>query len=206
MIKVIKSAVLDHQLTLLRDKNSNSQLFRACIKSISQFMCYEVTKDLLTKKVIVETPICKTNGKKLAEHIVLVPILRAGLGIVDAFREMIPRARIGHIGIYRNKNTKKPIQYYCKMPTTIKGATVILLDPMLATGYSASHAISIIKKYQPRQIKFVCIIATPVGIKYIQTHHKDVQCYTIAIDKKLDNNKYIVPGCGDAGDRIFGTK
>ena len=205
-MKVISNPVIDHQLTLMRDKNSNSLLFRSCIKSVAQFMCCEVTKDLKTKEVEVITPIAATKGKQLSQHIVLVPILRAGLGIVDAFREMIPKARIGHIGLYRDEKTKKPVKYYCKMPDTIKGSVVILLDPMLATGHSASDAITILKKYKPAQIKFVSIFSAPEGIKYIESKHKDVQCYTAVIDKKLNEAKYIVPGCGDAGDRIFGTK
>lgn len=205
-MKVISNPVMEHQLTLMRDKESNSQLFRSCIKTVAQFMCYEVTKDLKTEQVGIVTPICATTGKKLAEHIVLVPILRAGLGIVDSFREMIPRARIGHIGLYRDEKTHKPVQYYCKMPTTIKGSTVILLDPMLATGHSAGDAIDIIKKYKPRRIKFVSIVSCPEGIKYVEKKHPDVTCYTAVIDKKLNADKYIVPGLGDAGDRIFGTK
>jgi len=205
-MKHIKHPVIEHQLTLMRSKESNSQLFRACLKTLAQFMAFEVTKNLKTKDWPIVTPICATKGKKLDEAIVLVPILRAGLGIVDSFRDMIPTARIGHIGLYRDEKTHKPVQYYCKMPSTIKGSTVILLDPMLATGHSAADAITIIKKYKPRRIKFVSIVSCPEGINYVEKRHPDIECYTAAIDSKLNADKYIVPGLGDAGDRIFGTK
>jgi len=205
-MKLIKHPVIEHQLTLMRSKESNSQLFRACLKTLAQFMAYEVTKNLKTKDWPIVTPIAATTGKKLDEAIVLVPILRAGLGIVDSFRDMIPTARIGHIGLYRDEKTHKPVKYYCKMPSTIKGSTVILLDPMLATGHSAADAITIIKKYKPRRIKFVSIVSCPEGVSYVEKKHPDVECYTASIDKSLNADKYIVPGLGDAGDRIFGTK
>ena len=205
-MKVIKNAVIAHQLTLMRDKNSNSQLFRSCLKTVSYYLAGEATKSLKSRKVHIETPICPMTGTKLADKIVLVPILRAGLGMVDAFREMIPTARIGHIGLYRDEKTKKPVHYYCKMPQTIKGGVVILLDPMFATGHSASDAVDMIKKYKPKEIIFVSIVSAPEAIKYFEPRHKDVKCFTAALDKKLNKDKYIVPGLGDAGDRIFGTK
>lgn len=205
-MKLITNPIMEHQLTLMRDKNSNTQLFRSCIHTLAQFMAYEVTKDIKIKNKKIVTPIGPMVGKELDEHIVLVPILRAGLGIVDSFKDMIPKSRIGHIGLYRDEKTHKPVEYYCKMPTTIKGSTVILLDPMLATGHSGADAITMIKRYKPRRIKFVSIVSCPEGIKYVESKHPDVECFTAAIDKKLNKDKYIVPGLGDAGDRIFGTK
>ncbi|MCQ3907525.1 MAG: uracil phosphoribosyltransferase [Mycoplasmoidaceae bacterium] len=205
-MKHVKHPVINYQLTLMRDKNANSQLFRSCLRTVSYYLAVQATSDLKEKDIPIETPICKMVGKKLADKVVLVPILRAGLGMVDAFREMIPNARIGHIGLYRDEVTHRPVHYYCKMPTTIKGGTVILLDPMLATGHSAGDAVDMIKKFKPKRIIFVSIVSCPEGIKYFEKQHPDVKCYTAAIDKKLNKDKYIVPGLGDAGDRIFGTK
>lgn len=205
-MKLIRNAVIDHQLTLMRDKNSNSQLFRSCLKTVSYYLAGEAAKHLNSKPVKITTPIAKMTGSKLADKVVLVPILRAGLGMVDSFRDMIPTARIGHIGLYRDEKTKLPVHYYIKMPTTITGGTVILIDPMLATGHSASDAVDALKQYQPKKIIFVSIVSCPEGIAYFEKRHPDVTCYTAAIDKKLNKDKYIVPGLGDAGDRIFGTK
>lgn len=203
---VLKNPVIDYQLTLMRDKNTNSQLFRSCLKTISYYLAGEATKTLKTKPIKIVTPICPTTGFKLEGGIILVPILRAGLGMVDAFRDMIPNSRIGHIGLYRDEKTHKPHKYYCKMPDQIKGGTVILLDPMFATGHSASDAVDMIKEYKPKKIIFVSIVSAPEGVKYFQKKHPNIQCITAALDKKLNKNKYIVPGLGDAGDRIFGTK
>ncbi|MCQ2748387.1 MAG: uracil phosphoribosyltransferase [Mycoplasmoidaceae bacterium] len=205
-LQIVKNSIIDHQLTLMRDKNANSQLFRSCLKTISYFLAGEATKDLPTRKVNVVTPICPTTGTKLATKVVLVPILRAGLGMVDSFRDMIPTARIGHIGLYRDEKTHKPVKYYCKMPSQIKGGTVILIDLMFATGHSAADAVDMIKKFKPKKIIFVSLVAAPEGVKYFQKKHPNVRILTAALDKKLNANKYIVPGLGDAGDRIFGTK
>lgn len=205
-LKVVDNPVIDYQLTILRDKNTNSQLFRSCLKTISYYLAVEATKHLQSKPVNIETPICKTVGTKLKDHIILVPILRAGLGMVDAFREMIPNARIGHIGLYRDEKTKQPVHYYCKMPEQIKDGVVFLLDPMFATGHSASDAVDLLKTYQPKKIIFVSIVSAPEGVRYFTKKHPEVPCITAALDKKLNKDKYIVPGLGDAGDRIFGTK
>ncbi len=205
-MKVINHPIVAHQLTLMRDKNTNSTLFRSCLKCLSNFLAYEATKNLPTISIPVTTPIAKTMGKKAKGPIVLVPILRAGLGMADSFKEMIPNARIGHIGLYRDEETKKPVEYYCKMPNSIKGSIVIMLDPMLATGESAIAAAKIIKRFKPKKIKFVSVVAAPQGIKAFEKAHPDIETFTAAIDTKLDKNAYIVPGLGDAGDRIFGTK
>lgn len=205
-IKVMKNSVIDYQLTIMRDKTTKSQLFRSCLKTISYYLAAEATKDLKSRPINIETPICPTIGSKLKSSVILVPILRAGLGMVDAFRDMIPNARIGHIGLYRDEKTKKPVHYYCKMPNEIKGGTVILLDPMFATGHSASDAVDMIKTFKPSKIIFVSIVSAPEGVRYFEKKHPDVPCITAALDKKLNKDKYIVPGLGDAGDRIFGTK
>lgn len=205
-LKVMKNPVIDYQLTIMRDKDTNSQLFRSCLRTVSYYLAGEATKNLRSKPINIETPICKTVGTKLREKVILVPILRAGLGMVDAFRDMIPNARIGHIGLYRDEKTHRPVHYYCKMPKEIKGGTVILLDPMFATGHSASDAVDMIKQYKPKKIIFVSIVSAPEGVKYFTKKHPSIPCITAALDKKLNKNKYIVPGLGDAGDRIFGTK
>lgn len=205
-MKVIKHPIVNYQLTIMRDKNTNSTLFRSCLKCLSSFLAYEATKNLKEKDVPITTPIAKMTGKRVKDPIVLVPILRAGLGMADSFKDMIPNARIGHIGLYRDEKTKKPVEYYCKMPDSIKGSVVILLDPMLATGFSAIAAAKIIKKFKPKKIKFVSIVSAPQGIKAFEKAHPDVETYTASIDKKLNKDAYIVPGLGDAGDRIFGTK
>lgn len=205
-MNVINHPIALHQLTIMRDKKSNATLFRSCLESLSYFLAYETTRDLGTRPVEIETPLAKMEAFKTKEKVVLVPILRAGLGMVDSFRKMIPPARIGHIGIYRNEETAKPVEYYSKLPTTTKGSVVIVLDPMLATGSSVIKAIDIIKTYQPKKIKFACVVAAPEGIEALEKAHPDVECYTVSIDKKLNKDKYIVPGLGDAGDRIFGTK
>lgn len=205
-LKVLKNPVIDYQLTILRDKDTNSQLFRSCLKTISYYLASETTYGLQSQKVNITTPICPTVGSKLKDKVILVPILRAGLGMVDAFRDMIPNARIGHIGLYRDETTKKPVHYYCKMPKEIKGGVVILLDPMFATGHSASDAVDMLKLYKPKKIMFVSIVSAPEGVRYFTKKHPEVPCITAALDKKLNKDKYIVPGLGDAGDRIFGTK
>ena len=194
-------------MTLLRDKRTGSKEFREMIAEVSMLMCYEATRDLPLKEVEIETPMTMTksnviSGRKLA----FVPILRAGLGMVDGVLEMIPAAKVGHIGIYRDPESHKPVDYYCKLPKDIASRHVIVLDPMLATGGSAVEAINLLKKEGVQNIKFMCIIAAPEGLDALTTAHPDVQVYCAALDEKLDENKYILPGLGDAGDRIFGTK
>lgn len=199
--------LVQHKLTILRDKNTGSKEFRELIGEITMLMGYEATRDLPLKEVEIETPvaIAKTKvilGRKLA----FVPILRAGLGMVDGLLTLIPAARVGHIGLYRDPTTLKPVNYYCKLPSDIPERDVIVLDPMLATGCSAIEAVSQIKLQNPRSIKFMCIIAAPEGMKAFTEAHPDVNVYCAALDEKLNDHSYIIPGLGDAGDRIFGTK
>ena len=212
MLKMAKPFIADHPLiqhkvTLLRDKNTGSKEFRELIQEITELMCYEATRDLPTCEVEIETPITITKSRVIAgRKLAFVPILRAGLGMVDGAIELVPAARVGHIGLYRDPETLKPVEYYCKLPGDINEREVIVLDPMLATGGSAVDAISLIKKRSPKSIKFMCIIAAPEGLKELTEAHPDVQVYCAALDDHLNDHGYIVPGLGDAGDRIFGTK
>ncbi len=199
--------LIQHKVTLLRDKNTSSKQFRELIQEITELMVYESTRDLPMCEVEVETPLAKTTGYQIAgRKLAFVPILRAGLGMVDGAVELVPSARVGHIGLYRDETTLKPVEYYCKLPGDIHEREVIVLDPMLATGGSAVDAIGQIKKRGPKSIKFMCIIAAPEGLKTLQEAHPDVQIYCASLDERLNENGYIVPGLGDAGDRIFGTK
>ena len=199
--------LIQHKLTLLRDKNTGSKEFRELIAEITMLLCYEATRDLPLKEVEIETPMAVTktqviSGRKLA----FVPILRAGLGMVDGVMQLVPAAKVGHIGLYRDPETALPVEYYCKLPSDIGERVVIVLDPMLATGGSAIDAISQIKNKGAKSVRFMCIIAAPEGLAALQEAHPDVQIYIGAVDEKLNEHKYIVPGLGDAGDRIFGTK
>ncbi len=208
----MKTIVLDHplllhKLSILRDKNTGTKEFRELAGEIATIMCYEATRDATLKEVEVETPMTTTIEKRLDENqYAFVPILRAGLSMVDGVLNMIPNAKIGHIGMYRNEETLEPIPYYFKVPTDIEKREVILLDPMLATGGSAVDAIGQIKKSGVKKIKFLAIIAAPEGIERVEKEHPDVQVYCASIDNRLNENGYIVPGLGDAGDRIFGIK
>lgn len=208
----MKTIVLDHplllhKLSILRDKNTGTKEFREIAGEIATIMCYEATRDATLKEVEVETPMTTTIEKRLDENqYAFVPILRAGLSMVDGVLNMIPNAKIGHIGMYRNEETLEPIPYYFKVPSDIEKREVILLDPMLATGGSAIDAITQIKKSGVKKIKFLAIIAAPEGIARVEKEHPDVQVYCASIDNRLNENGYIVPGLGDAGDRIFGTK
>ena len=199
--------LIQHKLSILRDKNTSSKDFRSLVSEIATLECYEATRDLPVQEVEIDTPICKCvahnlEGKKLA----FVPILRAGLGMVDGVLSLVPSARVGHIGLYRDPETLKPVEYYCKLPVDISERDVIVLDPMLATGGSAIDAISLIKERNHKSIKFMGIIAAPEGLAALQKAHPDVDIYCAALDEKLNEHCYIVPGLGDAGDRIFGTK
>ncbi|MDR3163722.1 MAG: uracil phosphoribosyltransferase [Mycoplasmataceae bacterium] len=202
----IKHPVIIDKLSVLRNKNTTSRDFRTCLLEITQLMAYEVTKNQKLVSFSITTPIQKTTAYRLKDKIVLVPILRAGLGMVDGFKALLPDAAIGHIGLYRDEKTLSPVKYYAKFPDSIKGADVIILDPMLATGNSLVSAIDLIKERHPKTIKVACILAAPQGIKQVMKYHRDVMIFTTAVDQKLDKNGYIVPGLGDAGDRIFGTK
>lgn len=207
MLKVIDHPLIKDKLTRIRKFTTESTKFRENLEELTKLMIYEVTKNFELKEIDIETPVAKTKGYKLKYNTVLVPILRAGLGMVDGVKALIPTAAIGHIGLYRNEETLKPVEYYCKMPPTINDSYTLVLDPMLATGGSAIAAIEILsKKYNPRKIIFVCTVASPEGVKALQDAHPEIDIYAASLDEKLNSDGYIVPGLGDAGDRIFGTK
>lgn len=206
MTFIFDHPLIKDKLTRMRKVETESTKFRDNLKEITQLLAYEVTRNYELKNIEIQTPVDKTIGFKLKDKVVLIPILRAGLGMVDGLKDLIPTASIGHIGIYRDEKTSLPQQYYCKMPQNINGANSIILDPMLATGGSASKAIEIVKTYKPKSISFVCLVAAPEGLKRLEKDHNDINIYVAALDKKLNKNNYIVPGLGDAGDRIFGTK
>ena len=206
-VHILDHPLIQHQVSILRDKNTGVKEFREVVGEIAALMCYEATRDLPLEDVTIETPIAtgtfkRLSGKKLA----IVPILRAGLGMVDTIIDLIPSAKVGHIGLYRDPETHNPVEYYCKMPPDISEREVLIVDPMLATGGSASAAITFLKGYGCKNIKLMNIIGCPEGIKAVTEEHPDVELYVAAVDEKLNENKYIVPGLGDAGDRIFGTK
>lgn len=206
-VTIYDHPLIQHKLSILRDKNTSSKDFRKVVSEISMLMCYEATRDLPMEDVEIDTPICKATVKHLAgKKLAIVPILRAGLGMVDGVSALIPSARIGHIGLYRDEETLQPVEYFCKLPKDISERDVILVDPMLATGGSAIDAVAQLKKRNPRSIRFMCIISAPEGIEAFTKVHPDVPVYCAALDEKLNENGYIVPGLGDAGDRIFGTK
>jgi uracil phosphoribosyltransferase len=206
-LTVLDHPLIQHKVSILRDKNTGVKEFREVVGEIAALMCYEATRDLPLEDVVIETPIAtgtfkRLSGKKLA----VVPILRAGLGMVDAIIDLIPSAKVGHIGLYRDPETHNPVEYYCKMPPDIAEREVLIVDPMLATGGSASAAITFLKGYGCKNIKLMNIIGCPEGVETIRRDHPDVDLYIACLDEKLNENKYIVPGLGDAGDRIFGTK
>ncbi len=206
-ITITNHPLIQHKLTLLRDKNTGSKEFRALVSEIATLMCYEATRDLPLEEVEVETPIQKAKSKVISgKTLAFVPILRAGTGMLDGVLSLVPSAKVGHIGMYRDPETALPVPYYCKLPSDIEAREVIVLDPMLATGGSAIDAITQIKEYHPKSIKFMGIIAAPEGMMALTEAHPDVDIYCAALDEKLNDHKYIVPGLGDAGDRIFGTK
>lgn len=199
--------LIQHKLTLIRDKNTGSKEFRELVKEVSMLLAYEVTRDLPLKEVQTETPVCTATTKVLAgRKLAIVPILRAGLGMVDGFLNLLPAAKVGHIGLYRDPETLEPVEYYCKLPSDIDERELIVVDPMLATGGSAVAGIQFVKDRGATNIKFVCLIACPEGLQAVRDAHPDVDIYVASIDEKLDDHAYIVPGLGDAGDRLFGTK
>lgn len=206
MVNILKHPLLTHKLTILRKKDTSTKEFRETLKEIAGLMAYEITRDLPVKKVTVVTPIEPCETTELAADIVLVPVLRAGLGMVDGISALIPNVRIGHIGIYRDHDTLKPMTYYSKLPDNLTESIVLVLDPMLATGGSSSDAIKVLKDQGAKSIKLVCIIGAPEGIEKITSDHPDVQIFIAGLDEKLNENGYIIPGLGDAGDRLFGTK
>ncbi len=199
--------LIQHKLAILRNKETGTKEFRELISEIATLMCFEATRDLPLMDVKVETPLAVADAKMIAgKTLAFVPILRAGLGMVDGVLQLVPGAKVGHIGMYRDPETKEPVDYYCKLPPDIPEREVIVLDPMLATGGSAIDAVNKIKKFGPKSIKFMCILAAPEGIEAFTKAHPDVDVYCAGLDIKLDDHCYIIPGLGDAGDRIFGTK
>ena len=204
---VFDHPMIQHKLTLMRDKNTGSKDFRTLLTEISLLMGYEVTRDFPLHDVNIETPICPMVGKQIdGKKVAIVPILRAGLGMVEGLLSLIPVAKIGHIGLYRNEETHEPVVYYCKLPADIQERKVVVTDPMLATGGSAVDAISMLKERGCKHIRMMCLVAAPEGIIRVHQAHPDVKIYVAAVDEKLNEDAYIVPGLGDAGDRIFGTK
>lgn len=206
-VTLIDHPLIQHKLSIIRDKNTGSKDFRDLVEEVAMLMCYEVTRDMQLEEIEIETPICKTTAKTLTgKKVGVVPILRAGLGMVDGMLKLIPAAKVGHIGLYRDPETLKPVEYYCKLPSDIGERDIIVTDPMLATGGSATDAITLLKNKGAKNIKLMCLIAAPEGLKLVTETHPDVGIYTAAIDEKLNDHGYIVPGLGDAGDRLFGTK
>ncbi|MGN9164430.1 uracil phosphoribosyltransferase [Tissierellaceae bacterium HCP3S3_D8] len=206
-VVVLDHPLIKHKLTYIRDKNTGSKEFKELVSEVSMLMGYEVTRDMELEEIEIETPITKMKSQVIAgKKVGLVPILRAGLGMVEGMLSLLPAAKVGHIGLYRDPETLKPVEYYCKLPTDIEERKLIVLDPMLATGGSASAAIQFLKDRGAQNIKLVCLIAAPEGLKAVQDAHPDVDIYLAHIDEKLNEDAYIVPGLGDAGDRLFGTK
>ena len=206
-IFVMDHPLIQHKLTILRDKHTGTKQFRELVNEIATLICYEATRDWPLQDVEIETPMQKAITKEIAgRKVALVPILRAGLGMVDGMLNLVPSAKVGHIGLYRDHETLQPVEYYNKLPGDIEERDVMILDPMLATGGSAIDAIEIVKRSNPKSIKFLCIIAAPEGLKALHEAHPDVGIYCASVDEKLNENGYILPGLGDAGDRIFGTK
>lgn len=206
-ITVVDHPLIQHKLTLLRDRETGSMEFRTLVGEIATLICYEATRDLPLEDVEIETPICRTTTKEIAgKKLAIVPILRAGMGMVDGVLALLPSVKVGHIGLYRDPKTLKPHEYYCKLPNDIDQRDVIVLDPMCATGGSAIDAITQIKLRNPKTIKFMCIIAAPEGLDALQEAHPDVDIFCASVDSHLNEHGYIVPGLGDAGDRIYGTK
>lgn len=204
---IIDHPLVQHKLTIMRDKNTGKKDFKEILTEISTLMGYELTHDLPLTDIEIETPICRMTGKEISgKKIAFVPVLRAGLGMVEGLLSLVPVAKVGHIGLYRDPETHLPIEYYCKLPPDIEQRTVILCDPMLATGGSASAAITMIKKRGVKSIKLLNLVAAPEGVARVQEDHPDVDIYVAALDDHLNEHAYIVPGLGDAGDRIFGTK
>ena len=206
-VHVMDHPLIQHKVSLMRDKETGTKEFRELLNEISMLMAYEVTRDLPLRTIEIETPICLAQTKVIAgKKLAIVPILRAGLGMVDGIMSLVPAAKVGHIGLYRDPNTLEPVEYYCKLPEDCEEREILLVDPMLATGGSASAAIHFLKRRGCKHIKLVCLIAAPEGAGRIQADHPDVDVYVAAMDEKLNDHGYIIPGLGDAGDRLFGTK
>lgn len=206
-VYVLDHPLIQHKLTYIRDKNTGTKEFRELVDEVAMLMAFEITRNLEVTETTIETPVTKATTKVLAgKKIGLIPILRAGLGMVDGMLKLLPAARVGHVGLYRDPETLKPVEYYIKLPADIAERELIVMDPMLATGGSANDAIESLKKRGAKKIRLMCLVAAPEGVEMIQKNHPDVDVYLAALDEKLDDKGYIVPGLGDAGDRLFGTK
>ncbi len=205
-VHIMDHPLIQHKLALIRNKDTGVKEFRETISEIATLLCYDAARNLRTKEVLVETPLTTARCNVLADSVAIVPILRAGLGMVDGILSLIPNAKVGHIGLYRDPETKQPVEYYCKLPDHIEEREVFIVDPMLATGGSAIAAVEFLKNYGAKKINFLCIIAAPEGLNALHEAHPDVDIFCASLDEKLNDHAYIVPGLGDAGDRIFGTK
>ena len=206
-VVILDHPLIQHKLAIARDINTGSGLFRQLVKEISMLMAYEITRDLSLEEVDIQTPMCKTKAKMLqGKKMAIVPILRAGIGMVDGILELVPQAKVGHIGLYRDHETKEPVEYFCKLPQDVEQRDFFLVDPMLATGGSAVMAITLLKKRHINSIRLVCLVGCPEGVKKVQEAHPDVDIYLASLDESLNDDCYIVPGLGDAGDRLYGTK
>jgi uracil phosphoribosyltransferase len=206
MLRIINHPLINHKLTIMRKADTDMKEFRENLDEIAGLMAFEITDNLQTEKVKIKTPITETIGYRLKNKVILVPVLRTGLGMVDGIQKLIPTAKIGHIGLYRNEKTLKPHEYYVKFPSGLKEATIFVLDPMLATGNSAVKAIDLVKKNGGKNIKLICLVGVQQGVDRVSKAHPDVEIYLASLDKKLNAKGYIVPGLGDAGDRLYGTK
>ncbi len=204
-LTLIEHPLIKRDITILRDRDTPDPVFRVVLKRIAMILAAEVSRDLRLKSLNVKTPLERTSGHALAQDVVIVPVLRAGLGLLEGFLDVIPEARVGHIGIYRNEQTLQPVDYYSKFPRGLRKSVVMLLDPMLATGGSGSAALSFLKEKGARAIRFVTLLAAPEGVRLITRNHPDIPIFTTVLDRRLNNRGYILPGLGDAGDRIFGT-
>jgi uracil phosphoribosyltransferase len=205
-LTIVNHPVIQRDVTILRDIQTSNAQFRYVLSRIAGMMAFQVTKDFLLKSFPVRTPLEKTKGYRLRDRIVIVPVLRAGLGMVEGFLDILPEARVGHVGLYRNEETLQPVDYYSKFPSNLSKSLVVLIDPMLATGGSATAAISFLKKKGAKNIRIVCLVAAPVGVKLVGKIHPEVKIFCASLDRELNNKGYILPGLGDAGDRIFGTE
>lgn len=205
-LTIIDHPLIKRDLSILRNRKTSNHLFRTTLRRISSVMAFQVTHDLKIKTNTVETPLERTKGYFLAEEVIIVPVLRAGLGLVDGFLDFLPEAKVGHVGLYRNEETLKPVDYYSKFPRTLSKSLVLLLDPMLATGGSGAAAITFLKNKGAKRIRFVSLLAAPEGVRKIAKAHPDVKMFTAVLDRQLNGHGYILPGLGDAGDRIFGTE